>query len=142
MGRRERGLCAALPYRVSARNSTGGSSGNANTYTMLASANHLTSQQLDFHLRSTYYDNDAAKGWMNTVTGGWSIAEAWMLELFGGWRNDQSKLLTAENSNTTWYGADMDIDLGSSIYLNLSGEHNTGGNESYNQVYSGVSWRF
>jgi len=138
------GVGFARHYRlgVSARASTGGSSGNANTYTGLASATHITAAQLDFRLRSTHYDNDASDGWMHTLATGCSLGEGWMLELFGGLRNDHSKLFSASDSNTSWFGADMDVDLGSSVYLNLSGEHNTGGDESFNQVYSGISWRF
>jgi hypothetical protein len=138
------GVGFARRYRVglTARTNTGGSSGNANTYTALMAANHLTPAQLDFRLRSTHYDNDASDGWMNTLTAGCSITEGWMFELFGGRRNDHSKLFSANDSNTSWFGADMDVDIGRSVYLNLSGEHNTGGEGSYNQVYSGVSWRF
>lgn len=138
------GASFARHYRVglSARTATGGSSGNANTYTGLASVTHVTPAQLDFRLRSTHYDNDASDGWMHTLAADCSLGESCMLELFGGVRNDHTKLFSATDSNTSWFGADMDLDLGSSVYLNLSGEHNTGAEESYNQVYSGVSWRF
>ena len=138
------GVGFAQRYRVgfSARNSTGGTSGNANTYTGTASASHLTGAQLDLRLRSTHYDNDSTQGWMHTATAGCSISARWMLELFGGVRNDQTKLFSASDTNTSWFGADMDVDLGSSLYLNLSGEHNAGDDEAYNQVYTSVSWRF
>jgi hypothetical protein len=138
------GVGFARRYRVgfSARNSTGGASGNANTYTGTASASHLTGAELDLRLRSTHYDNDTSQGWMHTATAGCSISARWMLELFGGVRNDQSKLFSASDANTSWLGADMDVDLGSSLYLNLSGEHNTGDDEAFNQVYTSLSWRF
>jgi hypothetical protein len=65
-----------------------------------------------------------------------------MVELFGGVRDEQSKLFSASDMSTSWIGADMDVDIGKSLYLSLSGEHNGGGDESYNQVYTGLSWRF
>ncbi|HKW14075.1 MAG TPA: hypothetical protein VJS69_06285 [Candidatus Krumholzibacteria bacterium] len=138
------GVGFAKRYRVgfSTRANTGGSSGSANTYTGLAAANHVTPAQLDFHLRSTYYDNDASDGWLHSGGVASSLGAGLMLELFGGVRSDHSKLPAMNDSDTSWFGADMDLDLGSSIYLNLSGEHNSGDDESYNQVYSGVSWRF
>jgi hypothetical protein len=138
------GVGFAKHYRVgfSARTSTGGSSGNADTYTGTASASHLTGAQLDLRLRSTHYDNDTSQGWMHTLTGGCALSARWMVELFGGVRNDQSKIFSANDANTSWFGADMDVDLGNSLYLNLSGERNTGGDESFNQVYTGLSWRF
>lgn len=138
------GVGFARRYRVglSARTNTGGSSGDALTYTALASANHLTAAEIDLRLRSTHYDNDASDGWMHTAAAGCSVTQGWMLELFGGLRNDHSKLFSAGDANTSWFGADMDLDLGRSLYFNVSGEHNTGADESYNQVYSGISWRF
>lgn len=138
------GVGFAERYRVglSARSSTGGSAGDALTYTAMASANRLTAVALNVRLRSTHYDNDASQGWMHTLATGCSLGVRCMLDLFGGVRNDQSKLFSATDANTSWFGADMDVDLGSSLYLNVSGEHNTGGDESYNQVYSGLSWRF
>ncbi len=138
------GVQFARRYRasLSARNSRGGSSGDANTYTALATANGITPAQVNLRWRSTHYDNDANDGWLHSAGIGSSIGARLTLEFFGGLRNDHSKLFSAGDSNTTWFGADMDVDLGRSLYLNLSGEHNTGEEDSYNQVYSSVSWRF
>jgi len=112
------------------------------TYTMTAAANHLTGAQLDVRWRSTHYENDHSQGWMHTLATGCAISARWMVELFGGVRNEQSKVFSASDFSTTWIGADMDVDIGRSLYWNLSGEHNGGGDESYDQVYMGLSWRF
>jgi hypothetical protein len=127
---------------ASARSSVGGSSGDALSYTMTASASRFTRAQLDVRLRSTHYDNDASQGWMHALSAGCAVGSRSMLELFGGVRDEQSKLFSASDVNTSWIGADVDVDVGRSLYFSLSGEHNGGGDESYNQVYTGLSWRF
>jgi hypothetical protein len=134
----------AQRYRagVSARSSTGGSAGDALTYTATASASHLTTAHLDLRLRSTHYDNDASEGWMHTLGAGFAAGSRVGVDLFGGLRREDSKLFAAPDADTSWFGADLDVDMGRGLYLSLTGEHNAGGDESYNQVYTGLSWRF
>ena len=138
------GVGFASRYRVgaSARSSTGGSSGDAMSYTLNATASHVTSAHVQLRLRSTRYENDNTDGWMHTVACGSAIGARFMVELFGGYRDDHSKLFAVPDASTTWFGLDTDVDLGNSLYLNLSGERNDNGAESYDQVYTGLSWRF
>ena len=112
------------------------------SYTVLASASRLTPVQLDLRLRSTRYENNASDGWMHTLSAGYSPGARFAMELFGGRRDDTSKLFSVSNTSTSWFGANMDVDLARSLYFSVSGESNTGGDQSYNQVYSGLSWRF
>jgi hypothetical protein len=138
------GVAFAQRYRLggAARSSTGGSAGDATTYTITASAAHLTGAHLDVRLRSTRYENDASRGWMHTLGSGFAVGSRVRFDLFGGLREEQSKLFASSDASTSWFGADMDVDVGRSVYLSLTGEHNSGGDESYNQVYTGLSWRF
>jgi hypothetical protein len=134
----------ARRYRAgaSARSSTGGSSGDALTYTMTASANHLTGAEADLRWRSTHYENDSNQGWLHAVGAGFGVGARWRFDLFGGLRDEESKIFNASDTQTTWFGADMDVDVGKGLYLSLTGEHNSGGEEEYNQVYTSLSWRF
>jgi hypothetical protein len=138
------GVGFARRYRLgaSARSSTGGSAGDARSYTFTATASHLTSAQLQLRLRSTRYENDRTEGWMHTAAGGFGVGARWMFELFGGMREETSKVFATPDVSMSWFGADVDVDLGRSLYLNVSGERNGDGDESYDQVYTGLSWRF
>jgi len=138
------GVGFADRYRLgaAARSSTGGSAGDATSYTLTASASRLTSARVQLRLRSTRYENDRTEGWMHTLAGGFAAGPRWMFELFAGLRDENSKVFATSDLSTHWFGVDMDVDMGKSLYLNLSGERNADGDESYDQVYTGLSWRF
>ncbi|HEX5132547.1 MAG TPA: hypothetical protein VFX92_08675 [Candidatus Krumholzibacteria bacterium] len=79
---------------------------------------------------------------MHSLSGAVALTANWNVELYGGVRDDNGKTLTATSTHTSWVGLDVDMGLGQSWYLNVSGEHNGSGDESYHQVYSSLSWRF
>jgi len=134
------GMGFAQRYRVgaTARSSSGGAAGDASSYTLTASAIHLTPAHVQLRGRSTRYENESTVGWMHSVSGGFSVGARWMFDLFGGTRRDESKLLSTAENRTSWFGADVDVDLGRGMYGNISGERN----EGYDQVYTSISWRF
>jgi hypothetical protein len=134
------GLGFAQRYRVgaTARSSSGGAAGDAASYTLTASAIHLTPAHVQLRVRSTRYDNESTLGWMHSVSGGFALGARWMFDLFGGARREESKLLATSDNRTSWFGADVDVDLGQGLYGNISGERN----EGYDQVYTSLSWRF
>jgi hypothetical protein len=134
----------AQRYRVGAvvRSSSGGSAGEAMSYTLTAAAGRVTSANLDFRLRSTRYDNERSDGWMLALTGTWAPDPRWTLGLFGGLRDDRGKSIATPDVSTYWVGTDIDLGLADGWYLNLSGEYNGSGDDAYNQMYAGLSWRF
>jgi hypothetical protein len=134
------GATFAQRYRLGAalRSSTGGAAGSASSYTLTASAMHLTPAHVQLRARSTHYENESTVGWMHSISGGISVGARWVLDLFGGTRREESRLSSAVGVRTSWFGADVDVDLGHGMYGNLSGERSDG----YDQVYSSVSWRF
>jgi hypothetical protein len=138
------GIRFASRYRfgISARSSGGGSAGDAVSTTGLLTAGRVTPAHLDVRLRTTRYQNDRFDGWMHSLSAGVAVGERWNFELYGGVRDDNGKDATTEDVHASWVGADVDLALGRSWYLNLSGEHNGTGIESYHQVYTSVSWRF
>jgi hypothetical protein len=139
---------ASLPfaqrYRVGAvvRSSSGGSAGQAMSYTLTASASRVTPANLDLRLRSTRYDNERSNGWMLALTSTWAPSAGWSLGVFAGLRDDQGKTLATPDVSTYWIGCDIDMALLEGWYLNLSGEYNGNGSDAYNQMYAGLSWRF
>lgn len=134
----------AQRYRVggSVRTNSGGSAGTSTSYSVTAAANQLTALRLQLRTRSTRYTNDRTEGWMHSLSGGLSLGSRWFAELFGGWRDEQGKAVNTPGSNATWYGANVDLGLGDSWYLSLSGERDERGDERYDQIYSSLSWRF
>ncbi|HEU4929650.1 MAG TPA: hypothetical protein VFU38_07450 [Candidatus Krumholzibacteria bacterium] len=134
----------ARRYRVGAvvRSSGGGPAGDAMSYTLTASASDFTAANLDVRLRSTRYDNERSDGWMASLSSGWSPGESWTVVGFAGLRSDRGKSIATPDVDSYWAGADLDVALRNGWYLDLSGEHNGAGEEAYDQVYTGLSWRF
>jgi hypothetical protein len=138
------GVRFAGRYRagISARSSGGGSSGDAMSYIGTFSASRVTPAHLDFRLRSTRYENDRSDGWMHSASGGIQVGPRWALELYGGVRDDRGKTPSIPDTEASWFGANVDVGVSQSLYLNLSGEHNGSGEEGYHQIYTSLSWRF
>lgn len=137
-------LNVAERYRFGAtvRNSSGGSAGDAASYTLTASANRLSPANLNLRLRTTRYDNERSDGWMFTTGAGWSPDARWSLELYGGFRGDYGKSASTPDVTTSWFGAEADVSLVQGWYLSMSGENSASGADAYNQVYTSLSWRF
>ncbi len=127
---------------VSARSSSGGSAGDAMSYVGMFSASRVTPLHIDFRLRSTRYDNERTEGWMHSLSGGVQVGPRWAMEIYGGVRDDFGKEATTPDVHTSWFGANVDVGLRQSLYLNVSGEHNGQGDSGYHQLYSSLSWRF
>lgn len=134
----------AARYRsgVVVRYNSGGSAGDAASFTLTASANRVSSANLNLRLRTTRYDNQRSDGWMVTTTAGWAPDARWSLELFSGYRGDYGKSITTPDVTTSWFGAEVDVSLVQGWYLNMSGENSSSGDDAYNQVYTSLSWRF
>lgn len=137
-------LNLAERYRFGAtvRNNSGGSAGDAASYTLTASANRLSSANLNLRLRMTRYDNERTDGWMFTTGAGWAPDARWSLELYGGFRGEYGKSVATPDVTTSWFGAEVDVSLVQGWYLNMSGENSSSGDDAYNQVYTSLSWRF
>jgi hypothetical protein len=131
-------------YRVGAtvRSNGGGSAGDATSYTLTASASRVSPAHLDLRLRSTRYDNERSDGWMLAFSTGWIPGPRWTLNLNAGLRDDQGKTIATPDVSTSWIGADLDVGLSDGWYFSVSGEHNGSGDDAYDQVYTGISWRF
>lgn len=134
----------AQRFRVgaAARSSSGGSAGDAMSYTLTAGAERVTPAHLQFRLRSTRYDNERSDGWMHSLSAGLAVGPRWMFEFYGGVRDSNGKTLATPDVSSSWFGADLDVGLAESWYLSLSGERNASGDEGYDQVYTSLSWRF
>ena len=64
------------------------------------------------------------------------------LAILGGMRDAESLLNSALDDSVTWYGIDLDVDLGRSLYLLLSAERSEGDFEEVDQLYATLAFRF
>ena len=135
-------LAERYRFGATVRNNSGGSAGDAASYTLTASANRLSPANLNLRLRMTRYDNERTDGWMFTTGAGWAPDARWSLELYGGFRGEYGKSIATPDVTTSWFGAEVDVSLVQGWYLNMSGENSSSGDDAYNQVYTSLSWRF
>ena len=62
--------------------------------------------------------------------------------LNGGLRVARDPLADPLDYGVTWFGADADLNLGRRWYVMVSGTHESGGMDSNDQVFGGLSYRF
>jgi len=135
----------AKRYRVDLRfrSSGGGTAGDADSYTFgFGASRMIPGLKLDFRSRSTQYTNQQVEGWLHSAGLGRSIGRRVHLELNGGLREETGLSLALQDSRLTWYGAELDVNLGRHVYLSVSGERSEGAAEDNDQIYSSLSYRF
>lgn len=125
-----------------ARTSTGGPSGRADGYSASLGVDRLTRANLDVRGRSTRYSNDRSEGWLHSISTGMELGRRLHLDLSAGQLQETNLADPAQDRNTDWYGIDLDVLLGGNWYLLLSGERNRGSQESIDQIYASVTFRF
>jgi hypothetical protein len=131
-------------WRIGAdgRSSFGGPSGTATSYTGTAGLYQLTSLGLGVNARVTRYTNPRLDGWLYALGAGMDIAGPLHLELNGGLRKETEPLASPTGRSISWFGADLDVPLGRSWYLLLSGNRENGDGGHTDQFYSAITWRF
>jgi hypothetical protein len=128
-------------FGLSGKRSTGGTSGNADSYTLILGANRLA-RRLNFFYRGTSYANDTNEGSLQSLTTGIGITRRVRMTLSGGLRQD-TVLLVPENENELlWYGMEMDFTVGRHWFLQISGERTEGELEQNDQGYFSTTYRF
>jgi len=131
-------------WRIGAdgRSSFGGPAGTATSFTATGGLYQLTSFGLGVNGRVTRYTNPRLDGWLYALSAGAQLAGPLHLELNGGVQQENEPLAFPTQRSISWLGADLDITLGGSWYLLLSGSReNTSGNHT-DQLYSSLTWRF
>jgi hypothetical protein len=128
------------------RLSSGGLYGNATSYTGWIGADRGLPMQGNLRLRATKYSSYSTDGWLYAGSFGFSPAWRLRLQFNGGLRSEFDPRLdsagTAPKTNVQWFGADADIGISRSWYFILSAMRTTGGIESNDQAYAGLSYRF
>jgi hypothetical protein len=143
------GIWAGTAYRflkhyrvgVDFRNSSGGSRGDSDQVTGTFSVYGLTARRICAGVRATHYSNDLLDGDLLSVHGSVNLVDTVRLRVSGGIR-DEEDLFSSGPMQQTWYGLDIDWQLGRSWYLLASWNRETGDLEEIDQLYTALSYRF
>lgn len=132
-----------------ARVSRGGSAGAAEYYTGSFSLERLTRAHFDARVRATRFRTDRTVGWLTAWTLGAEPFRALRLEVNGGLRSqralaDSAAVLAAPAplADAGWFGATVDVSIGRSWYVLISGTRDGSGSDLTRQIYASLVWRF
>jgi hypothetical protein len=132
-----------LMLSADARTTSGGEAGTARAYTASAGVAQLFPVDLTVGYRGTRYTSRDLDGWLHSVSLGATPAGRLRVDLNGGVRTERDALDIPERSTLTWLGLDLDLGVGRSWYLMLSGYHEReDGGGWTEQGYAGLSFRF
>jgi hypothetical protein len=141
-----------LRLGADARFARGGSAGDASYYTGSLSYTPVSRFGVDARLRSSTYSTDGFTGWLHAFsTSATPFGDAFRLELNGGLRTQKLRPsvtaaenpgLSAGSNRAQWIGADVDVSLGRSWYVLLSGTRDGAGVDLTNQFYGSLVFRF
>jgi len=127
---------------VDARASSGGSGGRADAYTMSLAGDRLTRFGVSLRTRTTYYVNPQLTGVLQSLTLGVDPGTRLHVELNGGVRSERDPTADPARTTATWVGLDVDVTLARSWYVLASATRQRGGLDGYDQLFSGLSFRF
>jgi hypothetical protein len=138
------GLRLASHYSigVDARQSSGGSAGQANSYTLSLGADRLARIEAGVRVRSTSYRTRQLTGWLHSAALAFEPGSRLHVEVSGGARVERDAQATPASLSIAWLGTDLDVNLARAWYLMVSASAERGGAEPTNQIYTGLSVRF
>ncbi len=127
-----------------ARQSSGGSSGDAQSYTGSLGLYRMSVLGLGFQLRATQYSGSVAQGQLMSGSLELNPWNKFRLEASSGTRIDTRDPTPTglPRSRLDWQGLDVDFGIGRSFYVILSGYSEKGDAGRSLQSYAGLSWRF
>ena len=125
-----------------ARVSSGGLTGKANSYTASFAADRLTRLGVSLRTRTTYYVNPQLKGLLQSAAFGVDPGTRLHLEFNGGVRSERDPTADPARTTATWVGVDADLTLARAWYLMASATRQRGGLDGYDQIFTGLSFRF
>lgn len=143
------GLWAGTSYRfaghyragIDFRSSSGGSIGDSDHLTGTFGVYGLTDRRIGAGVRLTHYSSDLLEGDLYSVYGSVNLVESVRLQLSGGIREEQDSFGSGPQQET-WYGLDIDWQLGRRWYVLASYNRETGDLEEIDQFYTALSYRF
>ncbi len=127
---------------VDRRDSRGGSGGNANSTTAMASLTGFTRLHIGLRARATDFSGDMSSGQLASGALEISPWDFLRVEGNGGARRTSIPGSTDAPSKLTWWGVDADVGIGRSLYLLLSTYREQEAGRGSLRTYASLSWRF
>ncbi|MGZ3331419.1 MAG: hypothetical protein ACXU9O_10000 [Gemmatimonadaceae bacterium] len=144
-------LLPAIRIGADARVSQGGPAGKADQVSGSLGIGPLLPKRIDLRLRSTRYRTERTTGWLHAWTAGADPFDVLHVELNGGVRTQRvaDPLVSATGftplnalSDGGWLGASVDLSVGRSWYMLVSGTRDRVGLDRTQVVYCSVMLRF
>ena len=132
---------ARVRLSASARRSTGGSAGTADSFTGVASAGLASLRGLDARVRGTFYRNDSADGRLVSL----GVAADALSRLRVGadlGRRTETIRITGAADDIDWFSVDLDFPLTRAWLLLASSEWTRVNREKTTQYYASAVYRF
>lgn len=136
------GVGSHLRLGACGRTWRGAVAGSADSWTGTASFVRMTPANLDVRVRGTRYENDRLEGWLWSVDSSVDLTRRARVGVQIGTRDDTSLLNPDLDDSVTWYGLDLDVDLGRRLFATPSLERSEGDLEEVDQMYATLAWRF
>jgi hypothetical protein len=131
-----------LRFAVSGRQSSGGTAGDATSYTGNVAFVRWTRLGIAFRARATRWENDRLEGWLYLGSVSIDPLPGLGVSLEAGVRDETSLLNAALDDQVTWFGLDLDADLPGNLWATLSFERSEGDFEEVDLLYATIAWRF
>ena len=131
-----------LRFAVSGRQSSGGTAGDAVSYSGSVAVVRLTRLGIAVSGRATRWESDRLEGWLYLGSVSIDPVPGFGLSLQAGVRDETSLLNPALDDEVTWVGLDADIDLPGNLWATVSFERSEGDFEEVDLLYATLAWRF
>jgi hypothetical protein len=141
----------AIRLGADARLSQGGPAGKADQISGSFGVGPVLAKRIDLRVRSTRYRTERTTGWMHAWTAGADPVDVLHVELNGGVRTQRvtDPLVSATGltplnalSDGSWLGASVDLSVGRSWYVLVSGTRDRVGLDRTQVVYCSLMLRF
>jgi hypothetical protein len=124
------------------RSSQGGPAGRASSSSASLGLVRLTRLQFGLRGRATRYDGESLSGSLQSASLEFRPVSPLRVEMTSGVRIDRNAIAGVSAEALRWYGLDIDVALGRSMYLMLSTQRESRGLERGRHDYAALSWRF
>jgi hypothetical protein len=124
------------------RQNSGGSAGDAATYTGSVGIGPYGPKGLLLRFRGSRFSNDDTEGWLASTFVGFNLVGRIHLGFDGGIRDDRLVADTDLSAPLVWYGLELDVPLGQRWFYMITLERTNGDLEQIDQLYTLLTYRF
>jgi hypothetical protein len=135
------GIKDAMALDLRAKTRRGGSSGDADSGELRLLRIELPATTARLDTRFALYRNDFLEGMLATLGAEWA-RERLSLRGEAGWRDEDAQSAAIRSTGTYWFALDGEFLLGQGWIFVASWDSYGGGDDTRDELYSGLSYRF